>query len=109
MHLNLITTFGLKVKGSLSQIMLICLEPLACMFMYYWAGLYREEMQGKIKEGTNILMKVALSIGEVTSMEAGQRQIIEGCEQDSEGKEEEQGNVKRVNEEGGHDGDDASR
>jgi hypothetical protein len=43
--------------------------------MYYWAGLYKEEMQGKIKEGMDILIKVVLSIGEVTSMGAGQRQI----------------------------------
>jgi hypothetical protein len=54
-------------------------------------------MRDKIKEGVDILMKAALSIGERHSVGAEPRRITDGRGQDPEQREEEHGEVHRSN------------
>jgi hypothetical protein len=53
----------------------------ACLFMHYWAGLYKGDMQEKTKVGADIMMKVALGIREKPSMEPGRKMIMDGSMQ----------------------------
>jgi hypothetical protein len=69
------------------------------MFMYYWAGLYQDEMHDRINEGTETLMQAALSIKERTASPAQPGRITYGREQDTNRREEEQHEVLRSNEE----------
>jgi hypothetical protein len=52
------------------------------MFMYYWAGLYQDEMHDRINEGTETLMQAALSIKERTASPAQPGRITYGREQE---------------------------
>jgi hypothetical protein len=56
----------------------------ACLFMPYWVRLYKGEMQDKVKDGADVLMKVALSIGEGPSLGTGRRMITDERVQDPE-------------------------
>jgi hypothetical protein len=56
----------------------------ACLFMPYWVRLYKGEMQDKVKAGADVLMKVALSIGEGPSLGTGRRMITDERVQDPE-------------------------
>jgi hypothetical protein len=47
----------------------------ASLFMHFWAGLFKGDMQNKVKAGADVLMKVALSIGEGSSLGTGRRMI----------------------------------
>jgi hypothetical protein len=61
-------------------------------------------MRDKIKEGVDILMKAALSIGERHSVGAEPRRITDGRGQDPEQREEEHGEVHRSNKEKSEEG-----
>jgi hypothetical protein len=52
--------------------------------MPYWVRLYKGEMQDKVKDGADVLMKVALSIGEGPSLGTGRRMITDERVQDPE-------------------------
>jgi hypothetical protein len=40
----------------------------ACLFMQIWAGLFKGDMQDKVKTGVDVLMKTTLNIGGGSSL-----------------------------------------
>jgi hypothetical protein len=58
-----------------------------CLFMQFWAGLFKGDMHEKIKAGADVLMKKALNIRRKSSLATGRRLISDGHVQDPDGDE----------------------
>jgi hypothetical protein len=54
----------------------------ACLFMQFWAGLFKGDMYEKVKPGVDMLMKTALNVGRKSSTATGRRLISDGHVQD---------------------------
>jgi hypothetical protein len=64
------------------------------LFVYaFLAGLFKGDMQDKVKVGADVLMKVTLSIGEGSSLNPGRRLISDGWAQDPDDSDEGHGSV----------------
>jgi hypothetical protein len=63
----------------------------ACLFMHFWAGLFKGDMKEKVKAGAEVLMNVAVSIGERSSLNSARRLISDGRTQDHDSSEEDHG------------------
>jgi hypothetical protein len=59
-----------------------------CLFMKFWAGLFKGDMQDKVKTGVDVLMKTTLNIERKSSLATGRRLISDGHVQDPDDSED---------------------
>jgi hypothetical protein len=56
--------------------------------MKFWAGLFKGDMQDKVKTGADVLMKTTLNIERKSSLATGRRLISDGHVQDPDDSED---------------------